>query len=115
MPLRRRPLLLLLAAFAAIPSPPARAQTGGPPAELGAARVLAAEAMKLYDAGQYVRSTELFEKADAQYPSPTYRVYAARAYARGGKLRRAIARYTEATQMSPPPGAPPSFVEAQRT
>jgi hypothetical protein len=70
--------------------------------------------MRFYDAGQYGRAIELFEKADAEYPSPTYRVYAARAYAKWGKLRRAATRYTDAIQMSPPAGAT-MFVEAQKT
>src|SRR5689334_3982251 len=96
----------MLATLAAIPAAPARAKEGAPSqAALAGARADAAQAMRFYDAGQYGRAIELFEKADAEYPSPTYRVYAARAYARWGKLRRAMVRYTEAVQMSPPTGA----------
>jgi tetratricopeptide (TPR) repeat protein len=105
----------MIAALATISAAPAQAQPGAPsPAALASARGIAAQAMRFYDAGQYGRAIELFEKADAEYPSPTYRVYAARAYVRWGKLRRAVARYTEAVQMSPPTGAA-TFVEAQKT
>jgi hypothetical protein len=79
------------------------------------ARGLTAQAVKLYDAGEFALALELFEKADTLYPTPQYRVYAARAYAKLGKLRRAVAKYDEATQVPLPPDAPPSFVEAQKT
>jgi hypothetical protein len=79
------------------------------------ARGLAAQAVKLYDSGDYALALSLFEKSDALYPAPQYRVYAARTYAKLGKLRRAVARYGEAMQMPLPPGAPPSFLEAQKT
>jgi hypothetical protein len=71
--------------------------------------------LKLYEAGQYAAAIELFERADAQYPAPQYRVYAARAYAKSGKLRRATELYASATQVPPPPGAPASFRDAQKT
>jgi hypothetical protein len=79
------------------------------------ARGLAAEAVKLYDTGDFALALELFEKADALYPAPQYRVYVARTCTKLGKLRRALARYDEAMQMPRPPGAPPSFVAAQQT
>jgi hypothetical protein len=80
-----------------------------------AARALTAQAVKLYDAGKFALALELFEKADTLYPTPQYRVYAARAYAKLGKLRKAVARYDEAMRMSLPPDAPPSFAETQKT
>ena len=79
------------------------------------ARGLAGEAVKLYDTGDFALALELFEKADALYPAPQYRVYVARICTKLGKLRRSIAKYDEAMQMPRPPGAPPSFVEAQQT
>lgn len=79
------------------------------------ARGLTAQAVKLYDAGQFALALELFEKADTLYPTPQYRVYAARASAKLGKLRKAVAKYDEATKMPLPPDAPPSFAEAQKT
>ncbi|MFT3772862.1 MAG: hypothetical protein QM820_46340 [Minicystis sp.] len=111
-------VLALLAALQ-----PAKASAQAPPgpapqAAAGArdtARGLTTQAVKLYDAGEFARALELFEKADALYPTPQYRVYVARAYAKLGKLQRAVAKYDEAMQMPLPPGAPPSFVEAQKT
>ncbi len=80
-----------------------------------AARGLTAQAVRLYDAGELTEALALFEKADALYPTPQYRVYIARTYARLGKVRRAVATYGEAVRMALPPGAPPSFAEAQKT
>lgn len=79
------------------------------------ARKLSTDAVKLYDLGKFELALDLFEKADALYAAPSYRVYVARAYAKLGKLRRSIAKYDEAIQMARPPGAPPSFLEAQQT
>jgi hypothetical protein len=76
------------------------------------ARKLAEQAAKLYDAGDFTQALELFEKADATYPAPQYRVYVARTYAKLGKLRRSIAKFDEAMQMPLPPSPPPGFVEA---
>jgi hypothetical protein len=115
------PLALALAALVACSSPLAWAQASGSPtakvpgAPRDVARGLAAQALKLYESGEYAPSIELFEQADAQYPAPQYRVYAARAYAKSGKLRQAAAWYARAVEMTPPPGSPPSFREAQKT
>lgn len=79
-----------------------------------AARKLSAQAVKLYDLGEFALSLELFEKADALYPSPSYRVYMARAYAKLGKVRKSVATYDEAIHMTRPPSAPAGFVEAQQ-
>jgi hypothetical protein len=109
-------LAALLPAAASAQVPPSTTAQG--PVAAGAletARGLTAQAVKLYDAGDFALALELFEKADALFPTPQYRVYAARAYAKLGRLRRAIARYDEAIQMPLPAGAPPSFVEAQKT
>jgi hypothetical protein len=117
-------VLAVVPALVTLSPSSARAQTIVPPpvkvpgvtsAARDTARTLAAEALKLYEAGQYAASIELFEKADAQYPAPQYRVYAARAYAKSGKLRRAVDGYSAAVQMTAPPGAPASFRDAQKT
>jgi hypothetical protein len=80
-----------------------------------AARGLAAQALSSYDAGDLAVALPLFEKADALYPTPQYRVYIARAYAKLGQLRRAVAEYDEALLLPLPPEAPPSFVDARKT
>lgn len=107
-------LAALLPAVAWAQAPPgATAQVAADARET--ARGLTAQAVKMYDAGEFALALELFVKADTLYPAPQYRVYAARAYAKLGKLRKAVAKYDEATKMPLPPDAPPSFVEAQKT
>lgn len=109
-------LLATLLPAVAWAQPPPGAAAHGAAADAGdTLRELAAQAVKLYDAGELERALELFEKVDALYPAPQYRVYAARTCAKLGKLRRAVAKYDEAMRMPLPPGAPPSFVEAQET
>jgi hypothetical protein len=118
--LRKLPLALALGALVAASPPRAWAQGGSPLGQASAsprdvARGLAAEALKLYELGQYAAASELFERADTQYPAPQYRVYTARAYAKSGKLRQAAVWYARAVDMTPPPGSPPSFRDAQKT
>jgi hypothetical protein len=92
----------------------ARAEGAGDEAR-DAARALAAQALKAYEAGDSAAALELFEKADARYPAPQYRIYVARANAKLGKLRKAVAAYDAAVSMPLPAGAPASFAEAQKT
>lgn len=104
--------LLPAAAWAQAPQG-TTAQTGAASAH-ETARGLAGQAVKLYDTYEFALALELFEKADALFPTPQYRAYVARTYAKLGKLRKAIAKYDEAVQMPRPASVPPGFAEAQK-
>jgi hypothetical protein len=111
VPVRPSPLWMAVAAAAAFSPGPARGQEGDTARD--AARAYAAEGLKLYQSGQYASALEQLEKADAQYPAPQYRVYAARACAKRGLLSTAATWYTRAIRMELPPSAPASFRDAQ--
>jgi hypothetical protein len=71
--------------------------------------------MELYDAGRFAEAIEQFERADAIYPTPQYRVYIARAHVRLGRVATAARVYEKAVAMPLPPGNPEVFRAAQAT
>lgn len=95
----------------------AAAQPAGPApsAALDKARVFAREAMTLYEAGRYPAAAAAFEKADAAYAAPQYRLYLARSLAKLDKLVGAAQAYDRAIKMPVPAGAAASYVDAQKT
>lgn len=80
-----------------------------------AARPIAAGGLDHYDAGRYPEAIEHFQRADALFPTPHYRVYLARANGKLGRLLAAASAYAGAAGMPLPEDAAPSFLEAQAT
>lgn len=79
-----------------------------------AARPIAADGLKAYEAGEHARAAELFAEADKRYPAPQYRLYRARALVKAGRLGAAAAAYRSVLMMPAPVDAPPSFTDAQK-
>jgi hypothetical protein len=69
------------------------------PASRITARKLGAEAIALFDKGEYAVALEKFELANQLVPSPTLALRAARCLVKLGRLVEASERYTEATRM----------------
>ena len=98
-----------------VPAPEAEVPPVGSQAARAIARPLAAEGARLYDAGQYADAIDRFQKADALYPTPQYRVYIARSCARLGRVTESARTYEKAIALPVPVDAPASFGTAQST
>lgn len=86
--------LFFAAALALLPSPEALAQSADP-ATRQAARKVAEEGLKLYNAGDFNGALEKFNLADSLVPTPTLGVQAARCLVKLGRLVEASERYLE--------------------
>jgi hypothetical protein len=101
--------LLLATALAA---PPAAGQAADAQTR-SAARKLGADALKLYDAGDYAGALEKFNLADQLVPAPTLGLRAARCLAKLGRLVEASERYLDVTRMQLDRSAPLVHRKAQ--
>jgi hypothetical protein len=103
---------LALAAAVLLAAPAAHADSVDAAAR-ATARKLGAEAVKLFEAGDYAGALEKFNTADSLVPAPTLGLYAARCYVKLGKLVEASERYLEVTRMQLDRAAPPVMRKAQ--
>jgi hypothetical protein len=104
--------LLALALIAACPVP---ARAGSSAADRDAARALAGQGYDAFEAGQYQRTLELFQQAEARYHAPPHLLYIARAQIKLGKLLDAEATYGRILAEKLAADAPAPFKEAQAT
>ncbi len=69
------------------------------PATRATARKLGADAVKLFEAGDYAGALDKFNTADRLVPAPTLGLYAARSLVKLGRLVEASERYLDASRM----------------
>ncbi len=93
-------------------APFGRAQT--PDDDRAAARTAANEGLQAFEAGDYARAIEQFERANQIIRAPTHTLYLARAHAVQGRLLKARELYTEIDRQQLDASAPPPFVQAQQ-
>jgi hypothetical protein len=103
---------VLVAAVALLSSPVARAQSE---ADIATAREIAKEAFSAYDAGDFPRAEQLFERASKLYQAPTLLLGLARARAKLGKYVEARENYLRIIRAKLPDDANDAFREAQET
>lgn len=103
--------LLLVLLFALVIAPPqtALAQTD---ADKTTARRLFFEARDAYDAKDYPKAVELFERSNQLYPAPTAALGLGRALVGAGQLVRAYETFTAISSQSVPKGASDPFKRA---
>ena len=97
----RTKLLILEIALGAIflAAPAAHAQKGVDLETKSAARKLAAEGQKLFDAGDYAAALEKFNLADSLNPAPTLGLRVARCLVKLGRVVEASERYLDVTRV----------------
>jgi hypothetical protein len=105
-----RSALAVLVLFALVASS-AAAQTSDE-ATKNAARALAEEGERLFDAGDYAGAADRFLRAKRLVPVPTLEVWLARALDKQGKLIEAEERYRAALRAELSPDAPDAFQKA---
>jgi hypothetical protein len=93
-------------------APLGRAQT--PDDDRAAARTAANEGLQAFEAGDYARAIEQFERANEIIRAPTHTLYLARAHAVQGRLLKARELYAEIDRQQLDANAPPPFVQAQQ-
>jgi hypothetical protein len=93
-------------------APLGRAQT--PDDDRAAARTAANEGLQAFEAGDYARAIEQFERANEIIRAPTHTLYLARAHAVQGRLLKARELYAEIDRQHLDANAPPPFVQAQQ-
>ncbi len=87
---------------------------GDDPNRSAAARALAIEGRDAFNAGDYARAIDCFERAHALVPAPTLVVYEARALARLGRLVEASNAYARVAHSSLEEDSPAQFRRAVR-
>lgn len=93
-------------------APLGQAQT--PDDDRAAARTAANEGLQAFEAGDYARAIEQFERANEIIRAPTHTLYLARAHAAQGRLLKARELYAEIDRQQLDANAPPPFVQAQQ-
>src|SRR5262245_42492625 len=99
-----------LAALLALPAPALASD-----ASEAAARLMAKEALALYDKGDWAAALEELERADALVHAPTLGLMAARCLVKMGRVADALRRYEQVLALRLDASAPPAQVKAQAT
>jgi hypothetical protein len=112
-----RTLCVALLVASCTAAAPLFAQSGEAPSgdARSAARELARKGDAEFAAGRCVRAIALWNKAEATFHAPTILLRIARCQALTGKVVEAAATLERVRSEQLPPGAPPAFVEAQRS
>lgn len=83
--------------------------------DVAAARQLAAEGAKSFNAGDYPAAIDRFTRAEALYHAPPHQLYLARANAKLGKLVAAREHYLKISKETLAANAPKAFIDAQKS
>ncbi len=105
--------VLVLLTAPAWPRSIVAAPTGGT-ANIDRAREQATMGLELYDGGRYAEALERFLRADALYPAPQNKVYAARCQVKLGRWMDGLRLYDQVVDEVLAPDAPASFTEARQ-
>ena len=83
-------------------------------AQRAAARGLATDGLRAYEAGRWAEGLDLFQRAEALVHAPPHLLYIARASAKQGKLVQANEAYMKILREPLAATAPKAFVDAQK-